>query len=143
MSDDGQLQTATCPACHSEDADSLQTIRGIANLRFYGEGDLSLLCTRCHVVRPHPNVTFKFGAEQEPPDHLVKPSSKKMRHMRKQEKARNVELPLEPDTGRIFCGTCHTPHEQGVVKNVTGPLGPENRKKRLRADRICQLCHDV
>lgn len=143
VDDNGRLREKSCGICHSDPIGTLRAVQGIVNLNFGQVDDLSLLCIRCHQVQPHPNVTFKFGAEQEPPNHLVKPSKKKLRHMQEQTKIKGVELPLEPGTGKIFCGTCHNPHEKGAVKRVEGKIGAGNRKKRLRADKICQLCHDV
>ena len=53
-----------------------------------------------------------------------------------------VNLPLEESTGKVYCGTCHNPHERGVIKNVTGSKGADE-PKRLRATNICENCHDL
>jgi hypothetical protein len=68
--------------------------------------------------------------------HLVEPSSEIAANMREVEARQGVRLPLHPDTGEIFCATCHDPHQ---FKG--GPVA-EQPEHRLRADDICQVCHE-
>ena len=58
-----------------------------------------------------------------------------------QQQDSDVLLPLEPGTGKVFCGTCHNPHEAGVVKNAAATKGAGS-KQRLRMVDICEQCHD-
>ena len=52
-------------------------------------------------------------------------------------------MPLEPGTGKIFCATCHNPHERGIQFIAEADRGADNTQ-RLRAGReggICLMCH--
>ena len=52
--------------------------------------------------------------------------------------------PLEPASGRIFCATCHNPHERGVQRDARVDRGADGYK-RLRTvggETICSNCHD-
>ena len=57
------------------------------------------------------------------------------------EKKNNIVLPLEPGSGKVFCGTCHNPHEKGVIKLKAAAKGAD-ANKRLRMQKICKNCHD-
>ncbi len=34
-----------------------------------------------------------------------------------------VALPLDPNTGKVFCATCHNPHARGVVRVAAAAKG--------------------
>jgi hypothetical protein len=76
------------------------------------------------------------------PRHLVVPSVKILERMNMMTEAKQVNLPLDGVTGKIFCGTCHNPHEQGVIIEASNAKG-SNHEKRLRDDMICTNCHDI
>ena len=59
-----------------------------------------------------------------------------MAKMREVEAKQGIRLPLHPETGEISCATCHDPHE---FKG--GPVS-QQPEHRLRADDVCQVCHD-
>ena len=138
LTKDGRLRPATCLLCHSEDLDSLRKTKGIEKLDFYGEHDLKNLCTRCHPWVPHPGGAFGISPEEAGQKHLQKPSAEVLQLMQKKAEKSSVTLPLEPETGKIFCATCHDPHERGVLENTRPGKEPG---KRLRAEQICIQCH--
>ena len=68
--------------------------------------------------------------------HLVLPSPEMAAYIRDVEAQQGIRVPLHPETGEIFCATCHNPHEfEG------GPVA-QQPKHRLRTDDICQVCHE-
>jgi hypothetical protein len=138
LTESGQIRDATCVLCHSEDLDTLREIKGIENLDFYGEDDLKNLCTRCHPWVPHPGGAFSITPEAAGKKHLGKPTEKVLAIMEKKAIKSKLTLPLEPVSGKIFCATCHDPHERGVLENTSLV---KDIDKRLRAEKICIQCH--
>ena len=142
ISEDGQMRQATCQICHKEDINTLQGVRGIDNLLFYNKSDLKLMCIGCHPWKPHPGgTTYTFRENKNPPDHLVRPDAKILQRMQQQTAINGISLPLEPGSGKIFCATCHDPHQQGVINNKNNGDKVET-KNRLRTTKICLNCHD-
>jgi hypothetical protein len=139
ISDSGQLIEDRCRVCHRDTKD-LRTATSMTGLSFTTDQDFSSLCTRCHKWVPHPGG-FSFSSK-EGPDHLVVPSLQMLRRLQRMEKKNNVMLPLEPVSGRIFCATCHNPHEKGVVRSAAADKGAD-RPDRLRMRDICTNCHDI
>ena len=135
---DGKRREASCHVCHDSVPDSSKA-RGMADVDFTVKGDLSSLCTGCHAVKPHPGG-FSFTT-QGVPDHLRVPSARVRDRMRSMERSNNVALPLDPATGKVFCGTCHNPHARGVVQRAAAARGAEE-KNRLRMPEMCGNCHD-
>jgi hypothetical protein len=135
---DGKLRTATCQVCHDHRPDA-QTARGIADVDFIVAGDLSALCTGCHAVQPHPGG-FSFTASGQP-DHLRVPSARVAQRRERMQKQNTVALPLDPHTGKVFCGTCHNPHARGVIRVAAAAKGA-GEKDRLRMPEMCENCHD-
>jgi hypothetical protein len=138
VTDAGKVRKARCSVCHRDTA-KLATAWSIADLSFTVKGDLSSLCTRCHEPVPHPSGGLTF-LRHGTPDHLVVPSPEMLERMQRMQARHGVILPLEPGSGRIFCGTCHNPHERGVIKRAEAARGADSRD-RLRAPRICLFCH--
>jgi hypothetical protein len=68
--------------------------------------------------------------------HLVMPSAEVLTRIQRAEAQAGVVLPLNPETGEIFCATCHNPHE------FKGGSVAEQPNHRLRANDICQVCHE-
>jgi hypothetical protein len=125
---------------------TLQTIRGIENLKFNNNTqDISAICTRCHVWKPHPGGAFSFKPDKTVPDHLVKPSTAMLQYMQNEFKHTNLTPLLEPVTAKVNCATCHDPHEQGVIKDREVGIDEKTGKplsKFLRTKEICLNCHD-
>jgi uncharacterized Zn finger protein (UPF0148 family) len=131
----GNPPRATCPLCHTAVPESDRT--GAIRASFNMEHDLNDTCRGCHEVRPHPRPIVIYTKQQEDEwVHLVAPSQEVLAQMRHAEQANGVVLPLSPEKGEVFCATCHDPHE---FKG--GPVA-EQPEHRLRADNICQVCHE-
>lgn len=107
---------------------------------FSAQGDLTVLCTGCHSWVPHPGGSFVFWGKAEPPNHLVVPSPDVARRMKQQSRALDIALPLDPNTGKIYCGTCHNVHARGVLQGADA-RGAES-KSRLRTPQMCGACHE-
>ena len=136
----GKLIVKKCSVCHKS-TDNLKTAKNISEVDFNYEGNLSSMCAGCHPVKPHPGGSFTFFSNKKGPNHLVKPSADILEHKMKMEEKNNIILPLEPGSGKVFCGTCHNPHEKGVIKNKAAAKGADE-PKRLRMQKICTNCHD-
>ena len=134
INDEGELMEDVCLYCHASLPDS-RVDEGINAVKFVVD-DLKELCQRCHRDRAHPGGRFiNF-------DHLVTPSPKIRFFMRHNEKKSNVALPLEPDTGKIFCATCHNPHERGVLRGRYDKGADDAQRLRLGSGfEICGACH--
>lgn len=134
INDEGELNEDICLYCHEELPDP-QKDKGINRVKFVVE-DLKDLCQRCHRDRPHPGghwINF---------DHLVKPPKRVRFWKSRTEKIKDVYLPLEPDTEKIFCCTCHNPHERGVLRGKYNRGADSDRRLRLGAGfELCGACH--
>ena len=140
INDAGKMDTKLCTVCHKS-VDKLKDAKSIDDVDFNFQDNLSSMCAGCHPVKPHPGGSFSFFSKKKGPDHLVKPSQRILDHKKKMEKKNNIVLPLEPATGKVFCGTCHNPHEKGVIKVEAAAKGADS-DKRLRMQKICTNCHD-
>ena len=141
ISDAGIVNEDKCLVCHK--SVPKQNINSDAtDTALQTDSNWSEICLNCHKWEPHPggNMNF-FSTNKKPPDHLVVPSSKIFKHMAKITKKSNIDMPLEPGTGKIYCATCHNPHERGVIKKVSSAKGADE-KGRLRSSSICLICHD-
>ncbi len=132
---EGRLRELSCLMCHETQPDPT----GVRKSDFTVQGDLGRLCTGCHLVKPHPGG-FSFTARAEP-DHLRVPSERVRQHMQRMQKENAVALPLDPNTGKVYCATCHNPHARGVVQVAAAAKGAEE-KHRLRMPEMCGNCHD-
>ena len=129
----GDPPRATCPLCHTGIPES--DGGGGVSVSFNMQRDLNDTCRGCHDVRPHP-TGMSFGSQGEGWVHLVKPSADVFGKIEKWQATTGSSLPLSPYDGEIYCATCHNPHE---FKG--GPVA-ERPAHRLRADNICQVCHE-
>ena len=141
ITDQGQLRKERCGVCHRT-LDNLEAAKNINDVDFNVTGDLSKMCTGCHHWKPHPGGAFSFGSQNKPAvNHLIKlPDDMQQQYDRQQAKG-DVLMPLEPATGKVFCGTCHNPHEKGVIKNAFAAKGADS-EQRLRMVDLCVQCHD-
>jgi predicted CXXCH cytochrome family protein len=135
---DGSLRESSCRVCHDRSPD-VAAARTIRDVDFTVAGDLSRLCTGCHPVKPHPGG-FSFGPQGQP-DHLRVPSARVAQRLERMQRVNQVALPLDPNTGKVFCATCHNPHARGVVKVAAAARGA-GEKDRLRMPEMCGNCHD-
>ena len=135
----GQVKQQSCLVCH-KDGSKLKAAKSIDEVDFNLASDLSKMCTGCHPYQPHPGGSFSFSGKG-PPNHLVQPSKQIARRMQVMAKKNGIVLPLEPGTNRVFCGTCHNPHQKGVMKTGAAAKGAGS-KNRLRMQQMCANCHD-
>lgn len=146
ISDEGELNTQLCLVCHSV-APNRREAKSIDDVSFNVTDDLAKLCTGCHTWKPHPGgawARFAKNSDSEGPNHLVNPTDEILKKLKKSEQRGDIVLPLEPATGRIFCATCHNPHERGVQRHSHTDRGADGYK-RLRITPglpICNNCHD-
>jgi len=141
ITNQGQLRKERCGMCHRT-LDSLATAKTIEDVDFNISGDLSKMCTGCHQWKPHPGGAFSFGNKKKPvANHLIKLPDNMRKHYDRQQAKSDVLMPLEPNTGKVFCGTCHNPHEKGVIKNTSAAKGADS-EQRLRMVDLCVQCHD-
>jgi hypothetical protein len=137
INDEGEIIKERCLYCHAEVPDPKNG--GIRKVKFQLESNLKGLCQRCHRDRPHPGGTLARPTF----DHMVRPKKTIYEWRKRSEKQKDVILPLEPETGRIFCCTCHNPHERGVQRDAAADKGADN-KQRLRlydGYDLCESCH--
>ena len=135
---DGRLRESSCLVCHETQPDT-SAARGVRKPDFTVKGDLTALCTGCHLEKPHPGG-FSFTGQAEP-DHLRVPSARVKQQLERMQKKNAVALPLDPNTGKVYCATCHNPHARGVIRVAAAAKGAEE-KTRLRMPEMCGNCHD-
>lgn len=131
-SDDGKVYRNKCLICHLK-APQQQGSSKVSNIKLQVKSNWEQLCKNCHRVPLHPG---------ENTNHIVKPSKKVLQRLKKMTVKNNIMFPLEPKTGRIYCATCHNPHERGIIKNKLAAKGADE-KHRLRSNYVCDNCHDI
>lgn len=136
----GKIQPEKCRVCHADSMERLDNITDTDQLRFHEKQDLSSMCWGCHPWTPHPGGQFTFFKKKSGPNHLVKPSDRIAKRLKEMTRKNQITFPLEPETGKIFCATCHNVHEKGVIKTLEKAKGADSRK-RLREQKICSYCH--
>jgi len=138
----GKIIESKCRICHAGSLDKLKQAKSIDDVAFHAPADnLASICWGCHVWTPHPGGQFRFFKNAAGPNHLIKPSLTILNSLQASQKNKNIVFPLEPKTGKVFCGTCHNSHQKGVIKNKAAAKGAGS-KSRLRDQNICQNCHD-
>lgn len=146
ITDEGELNTQRCLVCHNV-TPKLGEAKSINDVSFNVADDLKVLCTGCHPWRPHPGgnwASFSKNSDGRGPNHLILPPVQILNRLKESEQINDVVLPLEPKTGKVFCATCHNPHERGVQHYERADKGAD-AYKRLRtsgAVPICVNCHD-
>ena len=134
----GSPPRQTCLLCHESVPETSATGELVVN--FNMQTDLNDACRGCHDTPPHPK---SMSFSKKAPDgwvHLRQPSDGVRERMRETQTLTGIELPLDPQTGEIYCATCHNPHDF----KIGGEHGSQSRnaKYRLRLDNICQACHE-
>jgi hypothetical protein len=137
----GSPPRPTCLLCHEQLPESGSS--GELLVEFNMRHDLNDTCRGCHKTPPHPKaMTFSTFAAKAPDGwiHLIEPSEKILATMEVTREVTGTVLPLDPQSGEVFCATCHNPHDF----KVGGEHGSQSRqaKNRLRVDNICQACHE-
>ena len=140
ISDKGVLNKDKCLICHRNIPDQGHGSRK-PEVSMQVNSDWSQMCLNCHRWQPHPGGNMSMFSGGKPPDHLVVPDEKIRNRLVEMLKKNRLEFPLEPGTGRIYCATCHNPHERGVIKKISLAKGADENK-RLRSKRMCVNCHE-
>jgi hypothetical protein len=140
IDDQGVVLTEKCLICHLKVPEELDSGE-VVNAGLYLDSDWSDLCINCHRKIAHPSANLSF-IKKGKPDHLVTPPPAYRKQMEKMTVENDAYLPLEPKTDRIFCATCHNPHENGVIRNSKIAQGADS-EHRLRSSPLCTNCHDI
>ncbi len=142
LDDKGKIKKHKCRICHAGSIDDLVRAKSINDVEFHAAKDnLVSMCWGCHVWTPHPGGQFSFFKKKSGPNHLIKPPAYISNLLQLAEEKNQIVFPMEPETGKIFCGTCHNPHQKGVIKNKAAAKGADS-KRRLRDQNICNYCHN-
>ncbi len=142
----GLMKIDKCRLCHEVDIQKSVKAGIQRDLKQYPiikglNEDRTLLCIRCHRKIDHPSQGFTVRSNKKY-RHFIPMSQEKWNTLKKQSNETGVYLPLEPVTERIYCGTCHQPHQSGVFSGEE--IGtPTRSNHRLRASSICKYCHDI
>ncbi len=140
VSDQGVLNKDKCLICHRK-LPRQDGGRVGAGAAMHTDPDWSAICLNCHRWQPHPGGNMAMFSGGKAPDHLVVPDDGIRDRLATRTRELNLDMPLEPDTGKVYCATCHNPHERGVIKKAGLAKGADE-KNRLRAQRICINCHE-
>jgi hypothetical protein len=126
---DGEIIESRCLFCHTEIP--YTEVSGIRPGMF--KGDPSTFCYGCHAKKEE-------GHPAKVTHHDKVPSEKRINCIKKANSVENgTVLPLLE--GKVFCGTCHNPHEKGVLKGAANKGAGEPFMLRLKEDDICSACH--
>jgi predicted CXXCH cytochrome family protein len=126
----GNIVEGRCLFCHQSLPDPVQ-VKNIGEVTFKSE--LALYCVNCH-----PQQKTEHPARA---NHLIPLPDFLSESLPGRLAALQVELPLDGD--RIFCGTCHNPHEKGVIQRKEALHGAgEEFFLRLNGGYVlCVTCH--
>ena len=130
VSPEGILLEKQCLYCH-QSLPEPEKASGISDVRFLTQS--STFCAACHgnQEQAHPaNAT-----------HMTETTAEMRDHIRAAEKRFQVSLPLF--NGKIFCGTCHNPHDRNVIQRKAAAKGAaaENKLRLDWAQDLCVACH--
>lgn len=143
IDDEGYILWSKCLICHPEVPDIIKA-KSIEDVKLRFEDDIKQGCFRCHPQRMHPGGDW-VGASmynlRGAPDHWIKPPELIQKNIDKALKDIDVILPLEPKTGKIFCATCHNPHERGLLLWKADKGADADWRLRSGGGPICQYCH--
>lgn len=130
----GRIREQICLFCHASRPDA--KVLGLDHVEFVAE-NLSEYCVGCHqglLDTGHPWNIQHVG--KKPPEKILDAIETSVKRI-------GVYFPLYK--GEVFCGTCHNPHDKGVLKidAVKAGLGLENHKLRVTRPgmEICPGCH--
>ncbi|MEE8381921.1 MAG: cytochrome c3 family protein [Thermodesulfobacteriota bacterium] len=126
----GNIIEERCVFCHQSLPDPQQA-QNIADVSF--KSARAVLCKSCH--------GDKWNFHPARSDHLVEMSDAMKDTFHSQVTTSGVDLPLYNNA--IFCGTCHNPHQEGVLQRKEAVAGAGERYF-LRLDggkALCITCH--
>jgi len=122
LDETGKPVPAKCVFCHKNQPNP-QTAQNINDVDFIDT--LPLICIGCHAGKDRSHPTRASHMLELSKD--MKPAAK--------------VLPVSQN--RIFCGTCHNPHQEGVIQNGPGAAGAGTRYfiRTETPDDLCVICH--
>ncbi len=142
INDEGEVLWGKCLICHRNVPD-IKKERSIKDVKLRFEKEMKEVCYRCHTVIQHPGAEGTTAALIGRPagNHMIEPPQRIYMNMRLSQKDIRGMLPLDPNTGKITCPTCHNPHERGVLVGKAGWGADSVRRLRSEGLDICQYCH--
>lgn len=142
INDEGEVLWGICLICHQTLPD-VSKDRSIKDIKLHFEEDPNKICNLCHEVKQHPGTEgiSAMMSGYVAPDHLVVPPKNIQQNMRLALKEIPMLLPLDPNSGKIICATCHNPHERGLLFGRADWGGDFNQRLRSAGLDICQYCH--
>lgn len=143
IDDEGYILWNKCLICHPE-VPNIKETRSIEDVKLRFEDDVKQGCFRCHPQRMHPGgewVGASLSGTTGAPDHWIRPPDYIEKNIEQSLKEIDVILPLEPRTGKIFCATCHNPHEKGLLVGKPDKGADADWRLRSGGGPICQYCH--
>lgn len=141
INDEGEIIWTACLVCHTNTPD-LDKERSINDAQLRHDDDMRQICWKCHPVRVHPGAEgMAIVIPDKKPNHLIIPPSEKKLNMRLSAKEAGMILPLEPKSGKIFCATCHNPHERGLLAGAADTGADHRQRLRSAGVDVCQFCH--
>lgn len=129
LDENGEIMEEKCLFCHSSRPDV--EVVGIDKVKF--TGNPAEYCYGCHQGKEegHPVGTTHNGVE---------PTEDRIKCIKKTEKKFKALMPLFDD--KVFCGTCHNPHQKGVLKGAAARgAGAASRLRFSAGYQICVACH--
>ncbi|MFQ5427495.1 MAG: cytochrome c3 family protein [Thermodesulfobacteriota bacterium] len=142
INDEGEILWSRCLICHKTMPDTVN-LKAAKNWKLRFADDINKNCYICHIVKKHPG-SEGIGVSMSgfaAPSHLVELSRATYLNMRLVKKEVPVLLPLDPATDKIFCGTCHNPHERGVLYGRADWGADQSVLLRSEGGDVCQYCH--
>ncbi|MFQ5329460.1 MAG: hypothetical protein ACE5D4_05660 [Thermodesulfobacteriota bacterium] len=143
INDEGEIRWKKCLICHVEVPD-IDTAKSIEDVKIRYEEDMKMLCYRCHPEVMHPGggwIGLAYGKWEGAPNHWVVPPKMIAKNIKLSEGESPIYLPREPKTGKIFCATCHNPHERGLLIGRADWGADYLKRLRGAGGPICQYCH--
>jgi hypothetical protein len=129
LDENGNIVAAKCLYCHKKKPDELTDSFQEVKLL----GDPLTLCQRCHM---------KSANHPANANHLVMPSLNILSKIKETERQYDVIFPLDYN-GKIFCATCHNPHQKGVIpsERIGARVAGSEFGQRFPG-KICLACHE-
>ena len=142
ISDEGNILWKKCMICHLETPD-IEKAKSIEDVKLRFSDDMKQMCFRCHPQRMHPGGGWagQLRGLTTAPIHWVKPPDYIAKNIEISLDQYKIYLPMEPVTGKIFCATCHNPHERGLLIGKADYGADYDRRLRSAGGPICTFCH--
>ncbi len=145
IDDEGYILWGKCVICHPVLPD-VERARSIADVKLRFEENPMVLCYSCHRQPRHPGGAWMGRAMSDgkitgAPNHLIEPPQRYKDNINLSLKEVKIMLPFDPKTNKIFCATCHNPHERGLLKGRANAGADIRSRLRTTGATICQYCH--